>query len=57
MNNVADELRIMTLQAHILEEQAHQPHRLCLFLWVPPTKSMRCSLIWLKCRRAETIRP
>lgn len=54
---MADELRIMTLQAHILAEQAHQPHRLHLFLWVPPTKRMRCRRIWLRCRRAETIRP
>jgi fructose-1,6-bisphosphatase I len=53
MNNMADELRIMTLQAHILEEQAHQPHAAGAFSWILSALSISAKIIADKVRRAR----
>jgi fructose-1,6-bisphosphatase I len=53
MTNMADELRIMTLQAHILEEQAHQPPAAGAFSWILSALSISAKIIADKVRRAR----
>jgi fructose-1,6-bisphosphatase I len=48
-----DELRIMTLQAHILEQQAHQPHAAGTFSWILSALSISAKIIADKVRRAR----
>lgn len=50
---MADDLRIMTLQAHILEEQAHQPHAAGAFSWILSALSISAKIIADKVRRAR----
>jgi fructose-1,6-bisphosphatase I len=48
-----DELRIMTLQAHILEQQAHHPHAGGTFSWILSALSISAKIIADKVRRAR----
>ena len=48
-----DELRITTLQAHILEQQAHHPHASGTFSWILSALSISAKIIADKVRRAR----
>ncbi len=48
-----DELRIMTLQAHILEQHAHHPHAGGNFSWILSALSISAKIIADKVRRAR----
>ena len=48
-----DELRIMTLQAHILEQQAHHPQAGGTFSWILSALSISAKIIADKVRRAR----
>ncbi len=48
-----DDVRIMTLQAHILEEQAHQPLAGGTFSWILSALSISAKIIADKVRRAR----
>jgi fructose-1,6-bisphosphatase I len=48
-----DELRIMTLQAHILEQQAHHPQASGTFSWILSALSISAKIIADKVRRAR----
>jgi fructose-1,6-bisphosphatase I len=48
-----DALRIMTLQAHILEEQVHNPHAAGAFSWILSALSISAKIIADKVRRAR----
>jgi fructose-1,6-bisphosphatase I len=48
-----DELRITTLQAHILEQQAHYPHSSGTFSWILSALSISAKIIADKVRRAR----
>lgn len=49
----ADELRIMTLQSHILEQQAQHPHTSGTFSWILSALSISAKIIADKVRRAR----
>jgi fructose-1,6-bisphosphatase I len=53
MNSAPDDLRIMTLQAHILEEQVHQPQASGTFSWILSALSISAKIIADKVRRAR----
>jgi fructose-1,6-bisphosphatase I len=48
-----DDLRITTLQAHILEEQVHHPHATGTFSWILSALSISAKIIADKVRRAR----
>ena len=48
-----DQLRITTLQAHILEQQAHYPHASGTFSWILSALSISAKIIAYKVRRAR----
>src|SRR5208282_5766468 len=50
---VREELRITTLQAHILEQQAHYPHASGTFSWILSALSISAKIIADKVRRAR----
>ena len=51
--NIRDEVRIMTLQAHILGEQAKHPHASGTFSWILSALSISAKIIADKVRRAR----
>src|ERR1700736_6981486 len=51
--NTRDEVRIMTLQAHILGEQAKHPHASGTFSWILSALSISAKIIADKVRRAR----
>ena len=53
MNTAGDELRIMTLQAHILEQQADHPEARGTFSWILSALSISAKIIADKVRRAR----
>src|SRR5260370_905525 len=53
LKNTRDELRIMTLQAHILGEQAKHPHASGTFSWILSALSISAKIIADKVRRAR----
>jgi fructose-1,6-bisphosphatase I len=53
MKSASDDLRIMTLQAHILEEQVHQPQASGTFSWILSALSISAKIIADKVRRAR----
>jgi fructose-1,6-bisphosphatase I len=53
MNTAGDELRIMTLQAHILEQQADHPEARGAFSWILSALSISAKIIADKVRRAR----
>lgn len=53
MNTASDDLRIMTLQAHILEEQSHDPKASGTFSWILSALSISAKIIADKVRRAR----
>ena len=48
-----DDVRIMTLQAHILEQQAHYPQASGTFSWILSALSISAKIIADKVRRAR----
>jgi fructose-1,6-bisphosphatase I len=53
LKNTRDEVRIMTLQAHILGEQAKHPHASGTFSWILSALSISAKIIADKVRRAR----
>src|SRR5450755_4384798 len=53
VKTVREELRITTLQAHILEQQAHYPHAGGTFSWILSALSISAKIIADKVRRAR----
>ncbi len=53
IKNPGDELRIMTLQSHILEQQAHHPQASGTFSWILSALSISAKIIADKVRRAR----
>jgi len=53
VKTVREELRITTLQAHILEQQAHYPHSSGTFSWILSALSISAKIIADKVRRAR----
>jgi fructose-1,6-bisphosphatase I len=53
MNTDRDDLRIMTLQAHILEQQVHHPQAAGTFSWILSALSISAKIIADKVRRAR----
>src|SRR5882672_2609110 len=53
IKNARDEVRIMTLQAHILGEQAKHPHASGTFSWILSALSISAKIIADKVRRAR----
>jgi fructose-1,6-bisphosphatase I len=53
LKNPRDEVRIMTLQAHILGEQAKHPHASGTFSWILSALSISAKIIADKVRRAR----
>jgi fructose-1,6-bisphosphatase I len=53
MNNSRSELRITTLQTHILEQQAHYPRASGTFSWILSALSISAKIIADKVRRAR----
>ena len=51
--NTRDDVRIMTLQSHILEQQAHYPHASGTFSWILSALSISAKIIADKVRRAR----
>src|SRR5229473_8459380 len=53
LKNTRDEVRIMTLQSHILGEQAKHPHASGTFSWILSALSISAKIIADKVRRAR----
>src|SRR5437764_13347275 len=53
LKNTRDDVRIMTLQAHILGEQAKHPHASGTFSWILSALSISAKIIADKVRRAR----
>src|SRR6202171_5342562 len=53
LKTTRDEVRIMTLQAHILEQQAHYPQASGTFSWILSALSISAKIIADKVRRAR----
>src|SRR5258708_4531365 len=53
LKNSRDDVRIMTLQAHILGEQAKHPHASGTFSWILSALSISAKIIADKVRRAR----
>jgi fructose-1,6-bisphosphatase I len=53
LKSARDEVRIMTLQAHILEQQAHYPQASGTFSWILSALSISAKIIADKVRRAR----
>ncbi len=53
LKTTRDDVRIMTLQSHILEQQAHYPHASGTFSWILSALSISAKIIADKVRRAR----
>jgi fructose-1,6-bisphosphatase I len=53
LNTTRDDVRIMTLQAHILEQQAHDPQASGAFSWILSALSISAKIIANKVRHAR----